>query len=388
MTTTVTKYIGTLLGTEDYATEALWEAYLTALGNITAGGNDTIQIGLLTGGVYTESSIGGVSVVTDSTHTITLACATGASFNQNGSKLSNALRYNESNGVAIRITGTGANVIGMQANWILDGIQFQCTAAQTGALIAAAAGGNGKAKNCIFDTGSSSTTTTAMISIGSTFTGAFNNNLFIINRAGRSLYSINLTGATFKFEGNLIVNTVGSTVNCITNGSSSRFTATDNVAIGYTGKNLFSSSSAGATCTTNATDGTLGLGTGSSSITPSACFVSPTGTLDLRPLSSSPLIGAGTASGTNPTDMFGATRPSPPIIGPLEYASAGASVRGLYSASGVRKQFADADVGTGKKLLVLYNGIIVERSASEGVAIVLDNGVLREATGSETVIGP
>ena len=56
--------------------------------------------------VTTKITLSGVNVATDSTRYIWLAAASGESFADNASKLTNALRYNAANGVAIRMTGT------------------------------------------------------------------------------------------------------------------------------------------------------------------------------------------------------------------------------------------------------------------------------------------
>lgn len=48
-------------------------------------------------------------------------------------------------------------------------------------------------------------------------------------------------------------------------------------------------------------------------------------------------------------------------------------------------QIPTASLGTGKKILVLYNGAIQERVASEGTPIILDNGTLRCILATETL---
>ncbi len=56
--------------------------------------------------VTAKITLYGASVATDSTRYMWLAAASGASFADNASKLTNALRYNAANGVAVRMTGT------------------------------------------------------------------------------------------------------------------------------------------------------------------------------------------------------------------------------------------------------------------------------------------
>ncbi len=56
--------------------------------------------------VTAKITLYGASVATDSTRYMWLAAASGASFADNANKLTNALRYNTANGVAIRMTGS------------------------------------------------------------------------------------------------------------------------------------------------------------------------------------------------------------------------------------------------------------------------------------------
>lgn len=56
--------------------------------------------------VTTKTTLYGSNIATDATRYPWLAAATGASFADNANKLTNALRYNAANGVAIRMTGT------------------------------------------------------------------------------------------------------------------------------------------------------------------------------------------------------------------------------------------------------------------------------------------
>lgn len=69
-------------------------------------------------------------------------------------------------------------------------------------------------------------------------------------------------------------------------------------------------------------------------------------------------------------------------------APAGSStpVRALVISSGSVIEITDVQIGTGLKPLVSYLGNIKERSASEGTAIVLDGGTLKEMLSSETLL--
>jgi hypothetical protein len=126
MPTTIVSTIGT---GGDYATIAAWNAACPA-DLVTA---DTIWEGRLLNQVHTSSgstlNIAG-STVSDATRFKRLTCAPGASFRDNASKLTNALRVNSSNGAVITQTGLDAGaptiVIG-EAYFELIGVQVSST---------------------------------------------------------------------------------------------------------------------------------------------------------------------------------------------------------------------------------------------------------------------
>lgn len=64
----------------------------------------------------------------------------------------------------------------------------------------------------------------------------------------------------------------------------------------------------------------------------------------------------------------------------------GASSRALLFQTGQLKQITDAELSTGKKPLVLLDGQIKERAASEGIPIVYDAGGLRTLASNETLL--
>src|SRR5947209_3758092 len=102
MPTVVTKSIGSA-GGRDYSTIALFIAALPA--NLVTADQQWI------GECYNDSefAIGSAlafsGITTDATRNIILRCASGQSFNDNAGKATNALRYNQTNGVGIRVTG-------------------------------------------------------------------------------------------------------------------------------------------------------------------------------------------------------------------------------------------------------------------------------------------
>lgn len=122
---TVTKSIGSG-GGRDYSTLQAWEDALPA--NLVTDGNHQV------GECYNDSEFVVAGVVlaiagetTDSTHTITVKCASGQSFRDNASVQSNALKYNVSNGVGLRATAsyTNAITVGSGIFAVIDGLQAQ-----------------------------------------------------------------------------------------------------------------------------------------------------------------------------------------------------------------------------------------------------------------------
>lgn len=122
MPTTITKSIGTT--GRDYSTIASFEAAIPA--DITA--SDEIWVGecyndsefLVTAAISFSGS------TTDATRYIVLKTAAGQSFRDHANKLTNALRYNQSNGVGIRTTTSYIDLISVaEDNVRFEGLQIQ-----------------------------------------------------------------------------------------------------------------------------------------------------------------------------------------------------------------------------------------------------------------------
>jgi hypothetical protein len=128
---TVTKSIGSGGGgpSRDYSHLQAWEDALPA--NLVTDGNSQV------GEMYNDSefnlttSSSGQFIIagetTDSTHFITLKCATGHSFYDNANKAVNALRYSTSNGAGVTsTTGFIQFLMDIQANYsVVDGLQLK-----------------------------------------------------------------------------------------------------------------------------------------------------------------------------------------------------------------------------------------------------------------------
>lgn len=114
MPTTVTKSIGSA-GGRDYSTIQAWEDALPA-SLVTA---DTIQIGEIYNDseftVAGQTTIGGET--TDATRYIALTVTAGQSFQDNANVRTNALKYNASNGAAIRRTSNYGSAFVVNANY-------------------------------------------------------------------------------------------------------------------------------------------------------------------------------------------------------------------------------------------------------------------------------
>ncbi len=72
----------------------------------------------------------------------------------------------------------------------------------------------------------------------------------------------------------------------------------------------------------------------------------------------------------------------------LNVSTAGVSVRALVNYSGSIKEIATADVGTGKKPITIYNGVLQEYDGSHATYVILDptTKVLRQIASGETLI--
>lgn len=125
MPTTVTKSIGSG-GGRDYSTLALWEAdcpaNLVTVDQIWKGecyndaefsGSGTSELVYITG------------MTTDATRYVWLTAATGQSFADHANKLTNALRYNQSNGVALTYSGSYSAVIRANVNVKITRLQVK-----------------------------------------------------------------------------------------------------------------------------------------------------------------------------------------------------------------------------------------------------------------------
>ena len=149
MATTVVKSIGT---GGDYTTLQAWEDACPA--NLVTV--DQIWQGQLKNQELTSAStlltISGTTV--DATRYVELTTEAGASFRDNASKATNALRYNAANGAAIKMTGTAIGVSVAQNYTRISNIQMLSTSTSTSAqptLYVNSTGINCDVNSCIIE---------------------------------------------------------------------------------------------------------------------------------------------------------------------------------------------------------------------------------------------
>lgn len=110
MPTTTTSTIGT--SSRNYSTLQAWEDACPS--NLVT--NDEIWKGECYNDSEFSSAINISGITTDSTRYVWLTTASGQSFADNANKLTNALKYNQSNGVGLRITGSYNKLVTVSSN--------------------------------------------------------------------------------------------------------------------------------------------------------------------------------------------------------------------------------------------------------------------------------
>ena len=325
MPTTTTKTIGS---TGDYSTLQAWEDACPA--NLVTA--DEIWRGECQNQTFSSSSrlltVSGQT--TDATRYIVLSTASGASFADNANKLTNALRYNESNGAAISFTGFYDHGVVVSTPYTVieklqikttqlssySGITFDgasCLASQL--LVQYAGSGNGSpgigmanggvARNCISHTSSTVTYSPGFKALNGTV--SFYNCLAIIpsniGSAGGVAFQTSYSSAVVQ--------------NCAGLGQAA-FSGSYGGSPSFTGNN-------------NASTTTISFGTSNqASLTFADQIEEPDATtgLDCRTKAGAALIdnGADLSGSGVTTDIVGTARGATYDIGVWEYAAAGVTV--------------------------------------------------------------
>lgn len=317
MPTAIVKSIGT--ASRNYPTPALFAAAIPV--NITAAGTDETWTGECYNDSEFTSAVSFSGTTTDATHWIKLTTAAGHSFKDNINKLTNALKYNQANGVGIKITAGYTIAIDLAENYVtIDGIQiYRADAAGVGQCVRAASGSNQVVQNCLLHQADNNAYAYDDAAVGS---AKLINTLIIststTKEAARGSGASSFYNCTIVRPSDVVVAYAGIV--------SSTNTIIKNCAV--FGFNAVISGSANAASGYNATDNASAPGSNNQvSKTYANQFTGITTTaLDFRVKSGSDVANNGTrdAANTNDLDIVGQSRSTTtPTIGAWEFISAG-----------------------------------------------------------------
>jgi hypothetical protein len=320
-----TKSIGTT--GRDYATMALWASYVNALslsapelGEVYNDGTITDTAGVTLGG-WTGGSV---------TNTVTLRPASGQGIRDHANKLTNALRFNQSNGVAFTNSLYSGTVLTLSGAFLtLDGLQWKSTGSNNTGINASSA--TVTITNCILqnDTAGSG----RVISFNNT--GSIENTLIIATGAS-SGGGIECASVSPTITGCTVVKLGTASGTGIRRYSSGSPVVKNTAVIGWTTdySGTFSASS-----TNNATDkgafgGTNVSTSGQVSIGSSDFENLSSGTADLRiKAGSTKLIDTGATAGSG-VDIVNTTRGATYDIGVWEYTAGGGGTPSMFPRRG------------------------------------------------------
>lgn len=392
MATTIIKSIGSG-GGRDYATIAAWVAAIPA--NLVTADQQWI------GELYNDSEFDLASTtvtinkITDATRNIILRCAAGHSFKDHANKLTNGLRYNQSNGVGI--VNNGVTLLSIQCDYVqVEGIQFRDTASGGARVTQGTTNApNVVVRNCIFQTANSNTGTGGLslysgTAVNCLAVGTGGGTAFISN--GGSAKFINClafqfgAGSGFGFRGNYDSPLYR---NCAAFGFNTNFRSGTSASSNYNASSQASPPGANSI-------GSLTASSQLENVSSSAAF-------DGRIKAGSSLISAGVREQTytNDLDIVGSARSTTtPTIGPWEYSTGTSPVQQDYSATrsiggSVQQDFsatrsiggsAQQDFAAARNILAaVQQDFAATRSVLglAGVALNVDpDHVLRNNTGS------
>ncbi len=302
---------------------------------------------------------------TDATHTLTFKCGPGQSFYDNAGKLTNALRYNTANGVALASNGSGGGPLVIVNNdyVTVDGLQISDVIAGGG--LDHTGGSNVVFKNCIVEstqtTSGNGTIRAASATVINCLAVNSGGGTVIVSNGGSAAFrnvTAVQTGAAsnFGFRGNYDSPLY---VNCVSMGSATAFRS------GTSGSSDY-----------NCSDDTTAPGAHSiKSKTFANQFTSTTN--DFRVKAGADLINAGTRDQTYTADLDivkSARSTSTPTIGAWEYASGGGPQTYSYTATG-GLTFSGTATVTRSRLKTAAGGIVFSGSANA------TRGAVKSATG-------
>lgn len=325
MTTTVTDTIGS--SGAAYATIALWE---DGTDNTSLVAADEIRVGALknetfSNGGATVATIAGAT--TDATRYRHLTTDTGASFRDNASVQSNALRYNASNGAAISGADYLSRSIVCTENFArFSNLQISAGVGRAGAIEASGTGGI--IENCILEGGYEN---------GIVIPGAgtiVRNCVLVMRRASANMIASCNNSSNSWYNNTLVCPSDVTPVPSAGFGGSYGTIAVQNCAIfGVTAVKAGGSTFNFTTCMTDVASPPSGCTTVAYSAASGAKFENISdGTHDYRIKTGSSLIDAGTTDSTNAAnDIARTARPSGAgyDVGAWEFVAAGGGGGGL-----------------------------------------------------------
>jgi hypothetical protein len=294
------------------------------------------------GECYNDSEFVGASAInfsghaTSSSNYIILRPASGQGFRDNGSASSNALKYNQSNGVGIRQTNNYNNTITISESWVtLLGLQIKNDGSNGNRTLSGAASLSSViVDSCILDfAGSNPSVASAVIASG-TIT-----NCLIITRStsGDGLYFGYPTGTPTAANCTIVrPSNITAAGNGITS-SSGNWKAFNCAVFGFT---TFNSGGTPTGCSNNASDVAIGIGSSNqASKTYTSQFQGTTSSAqDFRAKAGADLLENATSTGAPSVDIINTSRPrgSAYDIGCWELVTGGASFKPGWALNATR----------------------------------------------------
>jgi hypothetical protein len=287
--------IGT--SSRNYSTIAAWAAAFASGGWIGECYNDS----LFTAGCNFNQA-------TSSSDYITLRCAAGQGFKDNANRLTNALRFNQSNGVAVQVSANYSDVFDINTDYVtLEGLQISCTTTGQSLCI------NNNTlftTNCVFDgliVESANSGKEGVIMRN----GLVRNSLFIARSASANMFAMSYGTPTFSNCTIVRPSNYSAAGTCVDGGSASP-TFINCAFFGFTTLTVGGVIPTGSK--NNCSDQAISFGTSNqASKTYANQFVSSAdSTRDFRLKTGSDMLGTGFTDTTNipgAVDIVGTTRP-------------------------------------------------------------------------------
>lgn len=375
MTTTVVHSIGT--SGRDYSTIQAWEdacpANLVTADQIWRGECYNDSEFLVAGNVLTVSG-----TTTDSTRYKWLTAATGQSFQDSVGAQTNALRYNQSNGVGIRSSGAYSAAINGTENYFrLNRLQVsQSGGGNIGGAIASTSN-TIFVDGCIAECSASGYYSRTVNAGGSS---VVTNTLAVLRAgSGQGFYS-EYSNAIFTNCTAVCTSPTSSGTAFASGGGGSSFNLINCAAFGFS--TVKSSSGTSTNCYTDNASPPTGWTTVAYDTSTGSGFQNITdATRDFRIKSTSALVNTGTATGAPATDIVGTIRPqgSAYDVGAWEYVASGGGI----TLTGQSTTVAQGSVGP--SITVALTG--QSTTVAQGTVSVGTQNITLALTGQSVTVG-